>query len=114
VIKKFIIGTTIIFIYTLSVYPLKYIYAKEINFFVDYNFITFSSFNDFITKKPKNFNIYLEYNPFILSYLNWNRENIIPELKTKIIKNSIQLFKSQTPTRVFSPQEKWLKELEKK
>ncbi len=87
--------------------------SNEINFFVNYNIITFSSFDNFINSKSPNFNIYLEYNPLILIYLNWDKKYLIPKLKDKIDNDKIKLFKIKTPSRKTTPAEKWFFNLQK-
>ena len=84
-----------IFIVIISLFliPLS-LSGTEINFFINYNFVTFSSFDNFVSSKSPNFNIYLEYNPLIITYLNWNKQYLIPGLK-KTCRRSLSVFNPQ-------------------
>ena len=109
---KFSIKFLIILIFFLLIPCL--ILSTQINFFVNYNFVTFSSFDGLVSSKSANFNVYLEYNPLIVTYLNWNKKYLIHNLKNKIDKNLIKLFKIHEPTPAKTSSEKWFLSLQKK
>jgi len=93
--------------------PRKNRAARTVVAFVNYNFVTFSSFDELVKSKTPNFNIYLEYNPLIATYLNWNKKYLIKSLKEKIDKNLIQLFKIYEPQPITSSSEQWFLNLRK-
>ncbi|MBU1076377.1 MAG: hypothetical protein KKH98_03740 [Spirochaetes bacterium] len=81
--------------------------AVQVDFFIDYNFITFSTFDSLISQKPANVNLYVEYNPLILIYLNWSKSEVLQKLKNNIASSNIRLFKKEENLPVPSAQKKW-------
>lgn len=81
--------------------------CSQINFYINYNVITFSSFERLIQHKLKNFHLYLEYNPLILIYLNWNKNFMLEKIKNNINNSNIKLFKIKNTPQLTSAQKKW-------
>ena len=89
------------------------ILSIEVNFFINYNFVTFLSFDNLINSKSPNFNVYLEYNPLIVTYLNWNKKYLIHNLKNKIDNGLIKIFKIHDTFPITTSSEKWFLNLQK-
>ena len=87
--------------------------CSQINFFVNYNFITFSSFDKLIHDTPYNIKLYLEYNPLIPVYLNWNKNYLISKLKINLINQKISLFKLNNNLSISSTQKRWFVNMQK-
>lgn len=87
--------------------------AANINFFLDFNFITFSSFSTFINSDYKDkIKIYLEYNSLIPIYLSWNNYNSIKIIQDKIKENQISVFKINQKIIDNELKNKWYNEIQ--
>jgi len=79
----------------IPIFIATHIYSQaEINFFVDYNLLTFSSFSDIINFNVKN-NIkqYIEYNEIIPVYLSWEKKETFNQIKNLFIDKKLSFVK---------------------
>lgn len=97
----------IILLFSALFIPL-YGYSDNINFFIDYNFLTFSSFDKLVNTSQTNIKLFLEYNPIIPIYLNWHKSQLVKKIKGTIQQNKIHLYKADKGKKHdISPQERW-------
>ncbi|MDD5067359.1 MAG: hypothetical protein PHF84_09970 [bacterium] len=68
------------------------LYAGEINLFVNYNIVTFSSFDQLLTTSYSNIRLFLEYDPLIPLYLGWNKFNLMDKLKEEVFLDRVRFF----------------------
>ncbi len=86
----------------------SFIYGKTtVNFFVDYNVITFAGFKDIIHFNfQNNISQYIEYNEVIPVYLSWKDKDTFTYLRELIKEQKIKFFRIKEPNNKNS-QEKW-------